>query len=105
MNKFKYYDTLSQATKGLKEAGYTEDFTTENQLIKGLQSGKKCQPEKAHILKTFRFEGMSNPSDSSALLVIETEDGLKGTMVMAFGSKHSQELNIIHRMKKVEELT
>jgi hypothetical protein len=33
-----------------------------------------------------RFEGASDPADNTILYVIETNDGIKGTLVDAYGS-------------------
>ena len=41
-------------------------------------NGKFYNPEDLTIIKTFRFEGASDPSDASILYVIESADGLIG---------------------------
>ena len=45
------------------------------------------------IIKTYRFEGESDPSDSSILYIIEANDGLKGYSIDAYGvySNHDNE--------------
>lgn len=55
--------------------------------------GKVYQPEDLKIVKTFRFEGSSDPSDSSILYVIEAHDGLVGYSLDAYGaySNHDDE--------------
>lgn len=55
--------------------------------------GKFYQPEELTIIKTYRFEGDSNPSDSSILYVIEANDGLIGYSLDAYGmySSHDDE--------------
>src|SRR5665647_860963 len=52
-------------------------FTTGN--------GKIYQPEDLKIIKTYRFEGESDPSDSSILYVIEAKDGMTGYSMDAYG--------------------
>ena len=54
-----------------------EFFTTTN--------GNKYTPDNLTIIKTFRFEGESDPSDSSILYVIEANDGLIGYSIDAYG--------------------
>jgi hypothetical protein len=36
-------------------------------------------------VKHYRFEGISNPDDNEILYAIETDDGVKGTLVDAYG--------------------
>ena len=70
-------------------------FTTGN--------GKFYQPEDLTIIKTYRFEGDSDPSDASILYVIEAQDGLIGYSVDAYGvySNHDDDGydNFIRKMK------
>jgi hypothetical protein len=62
---------------------------------KGLQhnQGKFYQPEELTIIKTYRFEGDSDPAESSILYLIEANDGLIGYALMAYGmySNHEDE--------------
>jgi hypothetical protein len=55
--------------------------------------GKTYQPEDLIISRTYRFEGESDPSDSSILYVIEASDGLIGYSIDAYGiySNHENE--------------
>lgn len=48
-------------------------------------SGKVYKPDELKIIKTYRFEGDSNPSDSSILYLIEANDGLIGYSMDAYG--------------------
>src|SRR5215831_16492729 len=55
--------------------------------------GKIYQPEDLTIIKTYRFEGESNPSDMEILYIIEANDGLIGYSIDAYGiySNHENE--------------
>ncbi|MCP9752222.1 hypothetical protein [Ferruginibacter sp. HRS2-29] len=53
-------------------------FTTSN--------GKMYNPEDLKIIRTFRFEGDSDPSDSSIIYLIEAKDGLVGYSMDAYGA-------------------
>ncbi len=48
-------------------------------------NGKYYNPEDLKIIKTYRFEGESDPSDSSIIYVIEANDGLIGYSMDAYG--------------------
>lgn len=54
-----------------------EGFTTGN--------GRIYQPEDLKIIKTYRFEGESDPSDLSVIYLIEAKDGLTGYSLDAYG--------------------
>ncbi len=84
------YDSLSLAISELQKEGYTEDF---NLHADGLESKSAKAIWKAHeleVVKYYRFEGMTNPGDSSILYVIETNDGMKGLLVDAYGAESGQ---------------
>jgi hypothetical protein len=55
--------------------------------------GKHYTPDQLTILKTFRFEGESDPSDMEILYVIKAADGLIGYSIDAYGmySNHEDE--------------
>jgi hypothetical protein len=88
LNDINEPDTLIERLNALKELGYTYDFNlTAHALEVHKDEGIKLalSPDDFSIVDVFRFEGMSNPSDSSILYVIESCDGLKGTLVSSYG--------------------
>jgi hypothetical protein len=48
-------------------------------------NNKYYNPEDLKIIRTYRFEGESDPSDSSIIYVIEGKDGLIGYSMDAYG--------------------
>jgi len=48
-------------------------------------NGKVYGANDLKIIKTYRFEGDSNPSDASILYLIEANDGLIGYSIDAYG--------------------
>ena len=73
-------------------------FTTTN--------GKIYQPEDLTIIRTYRFEGESDPGDSSIIYVIEAKDGMIGYSMDAYGvySNHDDDgYDDFIRKIKVEE--
>lgn len=56
-------------------------------------TGKFYNPEDLKIIRTYRFEGESDPSDSSIIYVIEANDGLVGYSLDAYGvySEHEDD--------------
>ena len=65
--------------------------------------GKVYQPEDLKIIKTFRFEGESNPDDSSVLFIIEANDGLIGYTIDTYGagSSHDEEAGYDNFMRQI----
>lgn len=51
----------------------------------GIGNSKFYNPEDLTIIRTYRFEGDSDPSDSSILYVIKANDGLIGYSIDAYG--------------------
>ena len=65
-------------------------------------TGKFYTPEDLKIIKTYRFEGESDPSDSTIIYLIEANDGLIGYSMDAYGvySTHEEE-NYDEFIKKI----
>jgi len=94
-------DTLSGVMNKLTSEGYTEDFKAEETCIKALYSKKEYQPDDLKIIKSYRFEGMEDPGDETELFAIIASDGIKGTLVMSYSAKHSQNTDLIKQIKSI----
>ena len=80
------YDTVTAALTGLKAKGYTLDFNISFDNIKCAEHNICLNPNEFEIVKVFRFEGETNPSDEDVVYAVESKDGkLKGTITSAFG--------------------
>ena len=80
-----YLKTLVEVHTRLLADGYKEEFTVADNLLKALSTGKQYAPADVSIINFFRFEGQTDPADSSIMYVLETKDGTKGTLVDAYG--------------------
>jgi len=78
--------TLSSCLNRLVSDGYTENFKVTEKGLLSIEKEKYYKPENVHIVNFFRFEGASDPADSSILYVIELDDKTKGTLSDAYGS-------------------
>lgn len=85
--------SLQACLSKMIENGYTDDFKATDDGLQSLRTDKMYSPEEVNIVNFFRFEGPSDPDDMSILYVIETNDGLKGTLVDAYGVYASPEVN------------
>lgn len=91
-------ETLSIVMDRLGEKGYKEQFRLTNEGLKVISSGKVLSPEELKILHRYRFDGMTNPDDESILYALQTQNGLKGTLVVS-GNVHSeQNQSILNRI-------
>jgi hypothetical protein len=77
--------TLSQVMEKLRLKRRDNEFilTPEGFTI---GNGKFYQPVDLKIIRTYRFEGDSDPSDSSILYVMEANDGTLGYTIDAYGA-------------------
>ncbi len=66
--------------------GYDDDFKATDYGLRSLKNDRIYNPEEVNIVNFFRFEGNSDPADTSIMYVIETADGAKGTLVDAYGA-------------------
>jgi hypothetical protein len=84
--------SLSACEAYVREQGYKEDFQVGNKGMTTYSGGKIYQPEDIKIVNFYRFEGESDPGDNIILYVIETNDGVKGTLVDGYGAYASDEV-------------
>ena len=73
--------------------GYDDDFKISDKGLKSLKTEKVYQPDEINVINFFRFEGQSDPNDNTIMYVIESNDGLKGTIVDAYGPYADQKLS------------
>jgi hypothetical protein len=84
--------TLSGILEKLRIKKQDNEFQiSENQFL--APSGKLYTAEELSIIKTYRFEGDSDPGDSSILYLIEANDGLIGYSIDAYGVYSNHEGN------------
>jgi hypothetical protein len=80
------YSTLSETMNELRKEGYVEDFNLQQNCLECRNGQFKVFADEFKIDKFYRFEGESNPSDSSILYAISSDKHhLKGVLVNAYG--------------------
>ena len=78
--------TLSQVLNILKEEGYTVDFNLDDTCLICRGNELKLHPEDFVVDRHYRFEGDTDPGDSSVLYAISSKThGIKGTLVNGYG--------------------
>ena len=76
---------LQKCLDRLEEKGYTEQFRVEKKKLVSVTTKKKFKPKDVKAANFFRFEGITDPDDTSVLYAIETSDGSRGTLIDAYG--------------------
>ncbi len=82
----KNYQNIVEALEDLKSRGFTYDFNLKPFCLECASLLLQLHPEDFEIKEIYRFEGMSNPDDSSVVYAIESTSGVKGVMVDAYGA-------------------
>ena len=77
--------TVSSVLEKLRVKKFDNEFLM---TPEGFTPGNKkiYQPEDLKIIRTYRFEGESDPSDNSIIYLIEAKDGLIGYALDAYGA-------------------
>lgn len=94
--------SLSGCLNKLLLDGFTEDFKAAERGLLSLKNEKIYEPGQIHVVNFYRFEGASDPADNTILYAIETDDGVKGTLVDAYGSYADERVTAF--MEEVEEI-
>ncbi|MDO8368298.1 MAG: hypothetical protein Q7T20_15970 [Saprospiraceae bacterium] len=82
-----FMSPLTSRMDASKEKGFTENFEVVSATtMVNHDTGMEYQPTDATIVDHYRFEGVSDPGDNNILYLIETSDGIKGTLVAPYGS-------------------
>ena len=98
--------TLVSVTNSLAKDGYETQFKATVDGLLSLKTQKTFRPDQVKIVHFYRFEGESDPSDSTILYLIEANDGLVGYSIDAYGvySNHEDDgYDEFIREIKVEE--
>jgi hypothetical protein len=93
--------TLTDVLEGLRQKHSDNEFKIDKNGFS--TKGKFYKPEDLTIIKTYRFEGESDPADSSIVYLIEATDGTIGYSIDAYGvySTHEED-NYDDLIKKIQ---
>ena len=97
------YTSMTEAIQGLKARGFTTNFEYLNKSLCAVDTRRTFQAEELSIREHHRFEGASDPDDESIVYAIETNDGIRGTIVDAYGVYANSELEAFMEKVKMRE--
>lgn len=77
--------TLSEVMQKLKEKGITDEIKLNdyNEIVNN--ANEKVKAEDLTIIKTYRFEGDSNPADNAALYLVKNQNENMAYIIDAYG--------------------
>ena len=101
-DKVTFMNTLTACVNKVVKEGYTDSFKVTRQGLFSCAKSKYYAPEEVKVINFYRFEGESDPADMSIMYVIETSDGVKGTLIDAFGTYSDD--SVTNFMKEVEDI-
>ncbi|MEQ3662324.1 MAG: hypothetical protein ABNG96_06490 [Flavobacterium sp.] len=79
MARVYHYATVSKALTKLNKEGFVYDYNINSNSI-------VLNPENFQIVHIYRYEGDSNPDDSSTVYGIEEKSGRKGVFVSGYSA-------------------
>ncbi|MDQ7950115.1 MAG: hypothetical protein REI78_08990 [Pedobacter sp.] len=80
-------NTLSQILEKLRLKGKDNEIKmSDHGKMQSANLNKIYRPEDLTIVKTYRFEGMSDPGDNSVLYLLLDSDGDMGYILDAYGA-------------------
>ena len=80
------YKTMAEALDGLRRRGFTADFAAHKESGEVGAGDQIYKSDELTIVEHHRFEGMSDPDDSSVVYALEAPNGVKGVLVDAYGA-------------------
>ena len=86
------YETVTEALQDLYKKGYSNNFSITNNQARCLETDDIIMPKEMTVIDYHRFEGSSSAGDMSVLYVVECQNGIKGTLLDAYGAYSSLEL-------------
>ncbi len=78
--------TLVSCMNNATRKGFKADFRVTENGLESSSNDKVFQPTDVCIENFYRFEGESDPADSTILYLIKTNSGLKGVLLDAYGA-------------------
>lgn len=93
----KTYENLVDATNDLIKRGYTANLSLKGGTIDDKEHHIRMEADDFGIDEFYRFEGQSNPSDTSIVYAISSPKyNLKGVLINAYGTYADDNESAIH---------
>lgn len=97
-----FMNTLTSCVNKVVKDGFSDSFNITQRGLYSCSKNRYYNPGQVKVINFYRFEGQSDPADNAIMYVIETADGVKGTLIDAYGPYADAKVNIF--MKEVEDM-
>lgn len=85
-------NTLSQVLEKLRQNGIENEIVITDHLnMESTKVKKRYRPEDLLIVKSYRFEGMSDPADNAVLYIVKDKEGEMSYLLDAYGTYSNNE--------------
>jgi hypothetical protein len=97
-------DSIVSGINTLQSKGFTTQFMYVSDSLIDRATGTSYNMEACRLVSYERYEGMSDPGDSSILMAIVCEDGNRGYISSAYGIYADHELlRFVEKLERVNE--
>lgn len=79
------YKDLADAVESLKEKGYDHTYELGDDCITCKELDVEYSSEDLKIVETHSFDQGTDPGSESSVYAIESDNGVKGTLIMSYG--------------------
>ena len=97
-----FMNSLTTCVNKVVKDGFADSFRITDRGLFSCSKSRYYSPEDVSVRDFYRFEGQSDPADNAIMYVIETADGIKGTLIDAYGPYSDAGVNKF--MRQVEDI-
>jgi hypothetical protein len=97
------YSTVTEAIADLQRRGFVANFELVDDAIEDVTRHKQYRARELAIIEHHRLEGATDPDDMAIVYALEAADGVRGTLVDAFGPYADPALGEFLRKVKMRE--
>ena len=97
-------DSLVTVLAKVEKLGFHSQFEVNGKNLVSLKTNKHFLSNEVKIVHFYRFEGESNPEDSSIMYAIKGNNGEKGTLVDGYGTAADPDTaSFIRNVKSIQK--
>ena len=98
------YKDLADATESLKEKGFDHTFELGDDCITCKELDVSYSTDDLTIIESHTFDQGTDPGSESTLYAIESDDDVKGTLIISYGMYvNPEKATLIDRLLKAHE--